>query len=182
MIIYYLLGGLFVVLGFLCLLLVVAQLPGTWIMLVIALLIHLADAAWFLPDDVGSSLGWWVLGIGTVVALFGELIEFAAGALGAKVGGGSKRSAWGAILGGIVGAIAGSILIPIPIVGTLIGALAGCFLGAMVGEMTGPTPKTAGESLKPAIGAMLGRALGTSCKVVVAVVVWAVLGYGLLAA
>ena len=43
-------------------------------------------------------------------------------------------------------------------------------------------PKSAGESLKPAFGATLGRVLGTCCKVLIAVMVWAVLGYGLLSA
>ncbi len=182
MIVYYLLGGLFIVLGFFCLLLVIAQLPGSWVMIVLATLIHLADDAWFLPAETDPSRGWWAIGIAVAVALLGELIEFGAGAMGAKVGGGSKRSAWGAIIGGLVGAIALTPIIPIPILWTLVGALVGCFLGALLGEMTGKDPKSAEESLKPAFGATLGRVLGTCCKVLVAVVVWAVLGYGLLSA
>ena len=182
MIVYYLLGSLFILLGFFCLLLVIAQLPGSWVMIVVATLIHLADDAWFLPDDVGSSRGWWAIGIAVGIALVGELIEFGAGAMGAKLGGGSKRSAWGAIIGGVVGAIALTPIIPIPILGTLVGALIGCFLGALIGEMSGKEPKSAGESLKPAFGATLGRVLGTCCKVLIAVMVWSVLGYGQLSA
>ena len=182
MIVYYLLGGLFIVLGFFCLLLVVAQLPGSWVMIFLAVLIHLADDAWFLPAGTDPSWGWWAIGIAVAIALIGELIEFGAGALGAKAGGGSKRSAWGAIIGGLVGAIVLTGVIPIPILGTLIGALIGCFLGALIGEMSGKDPKSAGESIKPAIGATLGRVLGTSCKVLIAVMVWAVLAYGLLSA
>jgi uncharacterized protein YqgC (DUF456 family) len=182
-ILYYLIGSLFVVLGFACLILVVAQLPGTWIMLGLATLVHLADTLWVLPEVSGGTSpawGWWAIGIGTALALVGELIEFAAGALGAKVGGGSKRSAWGAIIGGFIGAIGGSLIVPI--IGTLVGAVVGCFFGALIGEMSGKEPSTAKESVKPAIGATIGRVLGTTCKVLIAVLVWVVLSIGLLAA
>ena len=48
-ILYYVLGSLFVIIGFACLVLVVVQMPGTWIMLIIATLAHLADIAWIIP-------------------------------------------------------------------------------------------------------------------------------------
>lgn len=180
-ILYYLIGCLFVLVGFGCLVLVVAQLPGTWVMLILATLFHLADVFWVLPDIDGTSSawGWWAIGIGLALALVGELIEFAAGALGAKMGGGSKRSAWGAIFGGFIGAIGGSMVVPI--IGTLIGAVVGCFFGALIGEMSGQQASTASEAVKPAIGATIGRVLGTTCKVCIGVLVWVVLSVGLLA-
>ena len=176
-VLYYVIGSLFVLMGLGCLVLVVIQLPGTWIMLVLATLVHIVDILWILPDG-SSAWGWWAIGIGTGLALIGEVIEFAAGALGAKAGGGSKRSAWGAIIGGFVGAIIGSILLPI--IGTLIGAIAGCFFGALLGEMSGRDASTAKDSVKPAIGATIGRVLGTTCKVLIGVLVWVVLSIGLL--
>ena len=93
-VVYYLIGSLFVLLGFGCLILVVAQLPGTWVMLVLATLFHLAGDFWILPEVSGASSawGWWAIAIATGLAILGEVIEFAAGAMGAKVGGGSKRS------------------------------------------------------------------------------------------
>ena len=54
---YYLIGCLFVVAGFGCLVLVVAQLPGTWVMLILATLFHLADVYWVLPDMDGAATG-----------------------------------------------------------------------------------------------------------------------------
>ena len=181
-IVYYVVGSLFVIIGFACVVLVVFQMPGTWIMLIIATLAHLADVFWIMPG-MGSSAnpawGWWAIAIGCALALVGEGIEFVAGALGAKAGGGSKRAAWGAIFGGFLGAIIGSLLLPI--IGTLVGAILGCFLGAFVGETTGKDPRSAAESVKPAIGATIGRVLGTTCKVLITVVVWVVLGTGLLA-
>jgi len=178
-VLYYVIGSVFVVMGLGCLVLVVIQLPGTWIVLGLATLVHWADMLWIAPDS-SSAWGWWAIGIGAGLALFGEVVEFAAGALGAKAGGGSKRSAWGAIIGGFIGAIIGSILLPI--IGTLIGAIVGCFLGALLGEMSGQNASTAKESVKPAIGATIGRVLGTTCKVLIGVLVWVVLSIGLLAA
>ncbi len=182
-VLFYVLGSLFVLIGFACLVLVVFQMPGTWIMLIIATLVHLADVFWIMPGMGGSpspAWGWWAIAIGCAFALVGEVIEFAAGALGAKAGGGSKRAAWGAILGGFLGAIIGSIMLPI--IGTILGAICGCFLGAFLGETTGKDPRTAAESVKPAIGATIGRVLGTTCKVLIGVVVWVVLSTGLLSA
>ena len=178
-VLYYVVGGLFVLMGLGCLILVVLQLPGTWIMLVLATLLHVVDILWIVPDG-SSAWGWWAICIGTALALIGEAIEFAAGALGAKAGGGSRRAAWGAIIGGFIGAIAGSLLLPI--IGTLVGAIAGCFFGALLGEMSGRDGSTAKDSVKPAIGATIGRVLGTTCKVLVGVLVWVVLSIGLLAA
>ena len=162
--------------------LVIAQLPGTWLMIGFAVGIHLIDQAWFLPEGASSSTGWWAIGIGVALAVVGEIVEFAAGAFGAKVGGGSKRSSWGAIIGAFVGAIGLTPIIPVPIVGTLIGAIVGAFVGAMVGEMSGKRPRTAGQAVKPAIGASIGRALGTTGKLIIALLVLAVLSAGLMMA
>jgi uncharacterized protein YqgC (DUF456 family) len=107
-----------------------------------------------------------------VLAGLGELIEFAAGAAGAKRGGAGRRGMIGALIGGIVGALLLTPFIPVPVVGTLIGAIIGTFIGAVLGEVTGLEPKTVRGSMKPALGATIGRVAGTVGKMGTAIVVW----------
>ena len=182
MIAYYLLGGIFMLLGFCCLLLIIAQLPGTWIMITLATLIQCANQAWLLPAGSIVSTAWWSIGIAFLIGIIGELIEFISSGVGAKAGGGSKRTAWGAIIGGMLGAILMTIIIPVPIIGTLIGVLIGCFLGAIIGDMTSKDRPTLSKSVVPAISATIGRVLGTTFKLIFGIFVWAILSYGLLSA
>lgn len=148
--------------------------PGGWIMLALALLIDLFDG-WYLPVEPAQTFGWWTLGICAGLLAIGELVELLAGAAGAKGGGGTKRGMTGAIIGGIGGAIAFTVLLPIPLVGTLIGAVLGTFAGAIVGETTGENARTVRGSMKPAIGATIGRIIGTTSRILLTIVVWAIL-------
>ena len=102
-------------------------------------------------------------------------MEMGAGALGVKVGGGSRRGMVGAIIGGIVGGIALTPLIPIPVIGTLIGAVMGTFSGAVIGEVTHTDASTVGGVAKSATGATVGRILGVLGKTGVAAVCWCIL-------
>jgi len=172
------LTGIFAVLGLGCILLTVMQLPGIWVMLVLALGVQVADIAWVHGTDVDA--GWWALGIGLVLAIGAEILEGTAGAAGAKVGGGTRRAMWGGFIGGVVGAILGTPLIPIPILGTFIGAIVGAFAGALIGESTGKHATTVGAALKPAAGAAAGRAVGTVIKISIGVAIWLILIAGLL--
>jgi len=169
----YVIAAVFFLLSAVCVLLVVVQLPGTWIMLALALIVEWADR-FYLTAEPQETFGWWVLGACLVLAGVGEVLELIVSAAGAKTGGASKRGIWGAIIGGVVGAIIGTLWL-IPIVGTLIGAVAGSFFGAVVAEVTGAAPRTVRESMKPAIGASVGRVLGTFAKIGVAIVIWLVL-------
>ena len=169
-------GILFVLVGVVCVFSVLLGLPGAWILLGIALAIQLTDGLWRGADGP-ATFEWSVLITCTVLATIGEILEFGAGAVGAKAGGSSKRGMWGALFGGIVGAIAG-IAIPVPIVGSLIGAVVGSFLGAVLGE------RANGEiawrsTLKPATGASIGRLLGTVSKVPIAILIWLALSVDL---
>jgi uncharacterized protein YqgC (DUF456 family) len=166
---------LFALAGLLCLVAVIAGLPGTWILLALAFALELLDVYW-LQTRPAVTFGWWVLGIGLLMAAIGEAIELASSVFGSKAGGASKRGMFGAIAGGILGGLAGTVFLPIPIVGTLVGALLGTFAGAMWGEMTGPERrKQARDAIRPALAATVARALGTVAKAGVGAVVWILL-------
>ncbi|HEV8292981.1 MAG TPA: DUF456 domain-containing protein [Tepidisphaeraceae bacterium] len=111
------LGGIFITL---------LGLPGLWVMVAAALVY-----AWYTSFNY---VGLWTLVILAVIAAIAELIEFLAGSAGAKKAGGSRRAAWGALIGGLLGAFL--LTIPIPIVGTTIGLCIGVFVGALIGELT----------------------------------------------
>jgi len=162
-------GVFFSVAGAACVAAVIFGLPGSWILLGLAVVVELLDRYW-LPEGDRQTFNWWLLGTCLLLAALGELLEFAAGALGAKTAGSSKYGVWGALIGGIVGAIAG-IFIPVPIVGSLIGALLGSFAGAVVGELVWQK-RALKDSLAPATGAAIGRVLGTLSKVPIALAIW----------
>jgi uncharacterized protein len=100
----------------------------------------------------------------------GAVLEFAAGAAGARTTGASRRGAVGALAGGLVGAIAGTFLIPIPLLGSLIGAAAGAALAAGLLEWTGG--RTVQDSARAGMGAGVGRAVGTLAKLAVGTAIW----------
>jgi hypothetical protein len=93
-----------------------------------------------------------VLGIMTILTY---VLDFLAGAFGAKRFGASRRAVIGATLGAIVG-----IFFGIP------GILLGPFIGAVLGELSNrPDLKAAGLA---GIGATLGLALGVAAKLALA--------------
>src|SRR2546430_8356776 len=84
--------------------------------------------------------GWFTgfrsVGVATIgavlgLAFLGEIVEWWLGFRLTRTFGGSRRSAWGALVGGIVGAVLG---VPVPIVGSVIGAFLGSFAGAALFE------------------------------------------------
>jgi len=165
---------LFTLLGAGCLVLIVFGLPGTWVMLAGAAIIEFADRL-YLPADDRQTFAWWLLGVCLGLALVGELLEFLAGVVGAKYGGGTRRGMIGAIVGGILGVFVFTpFLFFIPVVGSLVGALIGTFIGAYVGELSAEGASKRG-SVRPATGATIGRVLGTMGKMGTAVVVWVAL-------
>jgi hypothetical protein len=161
----------FAIIGAGCVLLSLVGLPGTWVMLGLAVLIELGDSLW----SGGQTWGWWTLGICGGLAVLGEVLETAAGALGVKVGGGSRRGMVGAIIGGIAGGLLLTPVIPIPVIGTLIGAVIGTFVGAVVGELTHPIPQQASGVVVSATGATIGRILGILGKSGIAATCWIIL-------
>ncbi len=145
-------------------------LPGIWLMIALAGAIDLTQVIVQHP----VSFGWGALALAVGIGLIAEVVEFLAGAAGAKAGGANRAGIIGALIGGFLGGIIGTFTIPIPLVGTFLGAALGAGLGAFVGEVSrdGATVK---GSLKPASGAAVGRVAGTLAKTGFAAVVWVVL-------
>jgi len=144
----------------------VLGMPGNWLAVAMGVGAHFL----FSPDRM-AHVGLIPLGIMIFAALLGELLEFAASALGASRLGASKRSSAlaivGAMVGAIVGLFAGSI-IPIPIVGQVIGSLLFGSIGAAIGAVGGErwVGKSWDESLQVGHAAFWGRLLGTVGKAV----------------
>jgi len=141
-------------------LMVLFQLPGTWVILGASGL-----AAWLLWDQ--GTFGWWTLGLLLILAVVGEVIETAGGAIGSRQAGGSRRGAFlsialaiaGAAVGGSVG---GTVALPfwwaVPgwLLAVLLGAAVGAALGAVVGD------RIAGRRWKEAGRAGVGAAMAAS--------------------
>jgi uncharacterized protein YqgC (DUF456 family) len=151
-------------------------LPGMWILLGLAALIELSDTL-VVPAPHTVTFGWGVLAWCGGLGVVAEAIEAGAGAAGTRLGGGTRRGMWGAIIGGVVGAILFTIWLPIPLVGTLIGALVGTFAGAFAGEASGEESRhrPRAENLRAALAATVGRLAGTLGKTLVATMIWVLL-------
>jgi hypothetical protein len=134
-----------------CVALIPLGLPGTWVMLVLALGYNVLPGA----GHVGTA---WLVAAG-VLAVVAEVLEFTVAARYTTRYGGSRRAGWGAILGGFVGAIVG---VPVPIIGSVIGAFVGAFIGAYVAERTRRSEHSA--ATRVATGALLGRAAAAAIK------------------
>lgn len=152
--------------------------PGNWLILLMGIVFALVRPAEGDPLENGHGIGWITVGILAGLALFGEIVEFVAGAAGAAKRRGSRRGMALAIVGSIVGSIGGAMIgVPVPLVGPLIGALAGGGVGAFAGAYAGETWKgrTSEESLDISRAAAVGRILGTVGKIAVGAVMVIVL-------
>ncbi len=154
-----LLLGACIVLG---LVLVPLGLPGLWVMVA-----GVVGYGW-LTDF--RSVGVVTIAVVLGLASLAEIVEAWLGFRFARTFGGSRRSAWGALVGGIVGAAMG---VPVPIFGSVIGAFLGSFAGAALFEYSlSRMPLTA---VRAGWGAVVGRATAAAAKIALGVVI-AVLG------
>ncbi len=147
-----------------CLALTVLGLPGNW------LIVGTAAIAWWAisPESIAWMPRWSIL-VMLGLAMLGEAIEFAAGALGVGKLGGSKRAAALAVVGSLVGAIGGMFVgLPIPIVGSVIASLllggVGACAGAALGERW--VGKDWDGSVRVGVAAFWGKLLGTFGKAI----------------
>ncbi|MBW2609157.1 MAG: DUF456 domain-containing protein [Deltaproteobacteria bacterium] len=110
----------------------------------------------------GLVTGWQNYGLGIMIA-FGlvtgitVLLDYLAGALGAKKFGGTRAG----VIGSTIGAIVGVILL------NVIGLIIGTFMGAILGELIGG--RSMPEAVRSGWGAFLGFVAGTFFKIVAAV-------------
>lgn len=100
-------------------------------------------------------VGWWTLGVLTALSILAHIVDFAAGAVGAKKFGASK---WGA-LGGFIGAIVGLFFFPV-----------GIFLGPVIGVVCAEillARRDLGSAAKSSWGTFLGTTAGLIGKFVI---------------
>lgn len=145
-----------------CMVLTLFGLPGLWLFLLLAAGLKALGVA------AGITWGAWLVGFG--LATVAEVIEWTTSMRYTRRSGGSRRAAWGALIGGILGAIVG---IPVPVVGSVIGSFVGSFLGALVAEFTATQDRDLAGRV--AWGALMGRVVATAAKVVLGVVVAALI-------
>jgi uncharacterized protein YqgC (DUF456 family) len=149
----------------LCWLAQLVGLPGNWL-IVLATAVY----AWWFPPDAPTAIGWNVVIALAVLAVLGEIVESAAGAVGVSKVGGSRRSSLLAIVGSLVGSIVGVFVgLPIPLVGSLVAAVIFGAVGATIGALVGESWKgrDLDASLEVGKAAFVGRLLGTVGKTIV---------------
>jgi uncharacterized protein len=146
----------------LCVLLTLVGLPGTWLLLIVAVLAHLIADPGF--------MGPWAIVAAITLCVLAEVAEGLSGAAGASAVGASRRALVGAAGGGLVGAIVGTFIIPVPLAGTLIGGAVGAGVGAVGLELSKEKALRRSTSLYAVgRGAAVGRLLATVIKSVFAV-------------
>ncbi len=132
--------------------------PGTFVIflasLICGIITHFAQ--------ITQALIWLLLGI----ALFGELMEYLAGILGAKKFGASRAGIIGAVAGGILGGIVGTGILPL--IGSVVGLLIGAFSGAFLVELA--IKKKPAQALRAGWGTFTGRIGGILAKVILGIV------------
>ncbi len=128
---------------------VLPVLPGVPLVLVGAAL-----AAWIRGFDVVGVMPLvWI----AVLAILAQVVDFVAGAVGARMGGAGRAGFWGGVLGSLIG------LIWFPPIGFLLGALVGAVAAEMVAGRSLPDAWRAG------IGAFAGTIGGVAAKALILV-------------
>lgn len=147
----------------------IVGLPGCWLIILLAAAVDAVELLW--REGGEPTFGVWAFVAAIAIAVVAEVVEFFAGAAGAKAGGATRRGTFGAVVGGVLGAFAGTFTIPVPIVGTIVGAILGTAGGAIVGEMTREGVNFE-DTIRPATGAAAGRIAGALLKTGFAIAIW----------
>lgn len=136
-------------------LLIVAGLAGTVLPALPG--VPMIFAGLFLGAWIGDFqvIGWYTIGVFALLAVAAWLIDFIAGAFGARYMGATSRSFWGATLGALVGMFFG-----------LPGIVLGPFIGAVAGELSGG--RDMAQSGRAGLGAWLGMVFATAVKLAIA--------------
>ncbi len=140
------------------LLMMLAGLAGTVLPMIPGILLIYAGYAVYGLATGWRDYGWGVMAFWGVITLLMQLLDYYAGALGAKKFGASGKGIWGSIIGGFAGLIIFNVL----------GLVIGTFLGAAIGELLGG--RTAGEAARSGWGAFLGFVAGSLFKLTMAII------------
>ena len=141
-----------------------ASLPGNWLIVIATGLFC------FFAQSAQHTVSLFVVGLLLFLAIFGEILEFAAGTAGAAKQGASRRAMVLSVVGSMVGSIVGALMgIPIPIVGSAVAAILGGAVGAAAGAAIGEDWKGRDweGSVEVGAAAFAGRILGTIGKLAV---------------
>ncbi len=128
--------------------LIIPALPGPTFILA-----GLIFAAW---AENFEYIGWGTISGLIVLTVLAFILDFIAGALGAKKSGASKRATYGAVLGAIVGLFFG-------VIGVFIGPLVGAFLGEF------SVRKQSSQAAQVGISVFLGIIIGAAAKVAIGI-------------
>ena len=110
---------------------------------------------WAVATDF-QTLGWGRLAGLAALAVLSFLLDFLAGALGARRYGASRWGVVGALLGAVVGLFLGPL-----------GLIAGCVVGAVVGELARGADLAGG--VRSGLGALVGLLAGLLADLVLAI-------------
>jgi uncharacterized protein len=111
----------------------------------------------------GFATGWQAYGLAAIVGWsvvtgLVLLLDFYAGAIGAKRYGASRSGAWGSLIGGLIGTLAAGFP----------GLILGPFVGAAGGELL--RGKSHREALRSGWGTFIGLMVGSVVKIAIGVV------------
>lgn len=133
------------------------NLPGNFVILLIALGCGIFDG--FVSMSVQTLLFIFIL------FFIGELAEFIAGFLGAKRQKASIRAVIAAIIGAIIGGALGTGLFPV--IGSVIGAMGGAFVASYAAEFS--KAGDADHARMVGVSIMKGQAIGMIVKIIMAI-------------
>ncbi|GHD68808.1 DUF456 domain-containing protein [Jeongeupia chitinilytica] len=102
-----------------------------------------------------SRIGWPTLLVLGILLALSIVLDFVAGALGAKRVGASSQAVWGSMIGAVLG-----------IAGGLVGLIVGPFIGAAVGEYL--ARRDVARAGKVGVATWIGLLIGAIAKVAVA--------------
>lgn len=139
------------------LVLTLVSLPGNFFIFAIALAYGFYDSFVHLSyGTIAAILGFLIVG---------EVVEFLAGALGARKEKASTRATLSALAGAIVGGMVGTAILPL--IGSVIGAMLGAFAASYAAEYS----KTydSDKAKRVGVSVMKGQALGMIVKLVIAI-------------
>lgn len=127
-------------------------LPGNWILVAVALVVAISSRF--------TTMTWAYLLVCAGLAVLGELIESALGAIVVIRRGGTWWGVLGSVVGGLVGAVAGAGVAP-P-VGAVLFGFVGAFGGAVAGELV--TQRRLEPALRIGFWSFVGRMAAVTIK------------------